>query len=113
MNRRIADFTKKAGIFCDSVFGECVKAFPDDIIITVDDDFYYSSDFIGRLIEAYRGLSQRFNEDIYIHRAQTDVRRRRQAEALQRLAEIGSRYRRKPRFRHDGRRVSLPAKPAS
>lgn len=155
MNRLIADFTKKAGIFCDSVLGECVKAFlrlkglecsgsginddaprkervivsltsygrrvesvlpftiysllhqqmkpdmiilwldkdnwnegnlphklrilqqaglsvrfcddlrsykkhvpaleafPDDIIITVDDDFYYSSDFIGRLIEAY------------------------------------------------------------
>lgn len=39
--------------------------FPDDIIITTDDDFYYSRNFIKRLVEAY----EKDHNRIYTHRA--------------------------------------------
>lgn len=43
--------------------------FPDDIIITTDDDFYYSRDFIKRLVEAYEKDPNR----VYTHRAHRPV----------------------------------------
>lgn len=42
-----------------------LKAYPDDIIITVDDDVYYRRDMVELLVEAYRQDSSR----IYVHRA--------------------------------------------
>ena len=42
-----------------------LEAFPDDIIITVDDDFYYKPNFIKQLINAYEKDPNR----IYTHRA--------------------------------------------
>lgn len=42
-----------------------LKAYPDDIIITVDDDVFYRKDLLKRLILAYKKDSSR----IYAHRA--------------------------------------------
>lgn len=42
-----------------------LEAYPNDIIITVDDDLYYSTDFIERLICAYKADPNH----IYTHRA--------------------------------------------
>lgn len=43
--------------------------FPDDIIITTDDDFYYSQDFIKRLMDAYEKDPNR----VYTHRAHRPI----------------------------------------
>lgn len=56
--------------FCDDLRSykkhvPALEAYPDDIVITVDDDFYYSSDFVGRLVDAYRADPTK----IYTHRA--------------------------------------------
>lgn len=64
---------QRAGLtirFCDDLRSykkhvPALEEFPDDLVITVDDDFYYSSDFIGRLVEAWHAAPTR----IYTHRA--------------------------------------------
>ena len=44
--------------FCDDMrsykkFVPSLEAYPDSLIVTVDDDFYYAADFIERLVRAY------------------------------------------------------------
>lgn len=56
--------------FCENLYSfkkhiPTLEAYPDDIIITVDDDFYYPSNFIKKLMDEYK----RNPERIYTHRA--------------------------------------------
>ena len=64
---------RKAGLtirFCEDLRSykkhvPALEQYPDDIIITVDDDFYYSHDFVERLIKSYKSAPGH----IHTHRA--------------------------------------------
>ena len=64
---------RQAGLtiaFCDDIksykkFVPSLEAYPDDLIVTVDDDFYYASDFLERLVKAHKSNPNM----IHTHRA--------------------------------------------
>lgn len=64
---------REAGLtinFCEDLksykkYVPALEFYPDDLIITVDDDFYYSSDFVERLVKAHETSP----DTIHTHRA--------------------------------------------